>query len=228
METIPGRVFEHNFCVFTDSLHLVCRPTNSDRYQRLGEASVGSYSPEYGFFSRAYHWDVQPSQRHLFSDGEHFSREALGWLLLYEYRKDVLTYILIMLGIYAYREIKRQRLGEAQLAEPGTNNSEESILVSKRGLFHFIKPASIHWVEAAGNYVELHAGVETYMLRSTMKEIDKRLGQDDFVRIHRSTIVNRGEIKRIEPARNGDSVLVLKGDEKFRFSRRYRQNLAAN
>jgi len=156
--------------------------------------------------------------------GESFFHEPVGWLLLYEYRKDLLTYIVIMLGIYALREIRRQRLGEAQLAERQDKSDEDRILVSKRGLFHFIEPASIYWVEAAGNYVELHVGSETYMLRSTMKDIDKRLGPKDFVRIHRSTIVNRNEIKRIEPARNGDSFLVLNGNEKFRFSRRYRKN----
>lgn len=150
----------------------------------------------------------------------------LDYAIIYEYRKDVMAYITILIVIYAYREILRLRNGEAQFEEHKSDNSEEKrILVSKSGIFHFIDPLSVDWVEAAGNYVELHVGQESYMLRATMKEIENRLGDRDFVRIHRSTIIRRDKIEKILPAMNGDKIIVTGDGEELRLSRRYRENL---
>lgn len=149
----------------------------------------------------------------------------LTWIFAFEYRKDVAVYFAVLLVIYSYREISRLRLGEAQLSAPANKQADTGILVSKRGLFHFIEPSDIQWVEAAGNYVELHVGSETYMLRSTMKEIEGRLGNESFARIHRSAIVNRDEVKRVSPAMNGDKTVLLNSGHELRLSRRYTQNL---
>ena len=168
--------------------------------------------------------------------GETYEYGSLGLMLVYEYRKDLALYVLIMVALYAYREIIRLRLGEAQLSQPVAGETDEvnhsgtdddRILVSKSGLFHFIAPGDVDWVEAAGNYVELHVGTETYMLRGTMKKIEIRLGDTDFARIHRSTIVKRSLVERITSAMNGDKILKLTNGREFRLSRRYRQNFSA-
>ena len=100
---------------------------------------------------------------------------------IYEYRKDAAVYVLIMCALYAYREIIRLRMGEAQLSalgkrRPGNDKEasedEDRILVSKAGLSHFIEPSAIDWVEAAGNDVGLHVGTDIYMLRGTIKDIE--------------------------------------------------------
>lgn len=150
-----------------------------------------------------------------------YSMTGLNYTILYEYRKDLMAYMSILIVIYAYREILRLRRGEAQIEK----SDEERIMVSKRGVFKFIEPSSVDWVEAAGNYVELHVGENTYMLRATMKEIDKRLGSTDFARVHRSTIVRRDVIESISPAMNGDKILYLKDGTELRLSRRYNENL---
>lgn len=158
--------------------------------------------------------------------GETYTFTDLNYVIIYEYRKDVMAYITILIVIYAYREILRLRNGEAQFEEHKADNSEEKrILVSKSGIFHFIEPLSVDWVEAAGNYVELHVGREIYMLRATMKEIENRLGETDFARIHRSTIIRRDKIQKILPAMNGDKIVVTNDGEELRLSRRYRDNL---
>ena len=144
-----------------------------------------------------------------------------NYTILYEYRKDVMTYISIMVVIYAYREILRLRNGEAQIEK----SEEERIMVSKSGVFKFIEPSSVDWVEAAGNYVEIHVGEETYMLRATMKEIERRLGSKDFARIHRSSIIRKDFLERVKPAANGDKILFLKDGTELRLSRRYNDNL---
>ncbi len=148
----------------------------------------------------------------------------INYTILYEYRKDVMAYLSIMVVIYAYREILRLRNGEAQIEK----SEEERIMVSKGGVFKFIDPSSVHWVEAAGNYVELHVGDQTYMLRATMKEIENRLGDIDFARIHRSTIVKKDQIHSVYPAMNGDKNLILNDGSEVRLSRRYKSNLVLN
>lgn len=145
----------------------------------------------------------------------------LDYTIIYEYRKDIMAYTSIMVVIYAYREILRLRNGEAQIEK----SDEERIMVSKSGVFKFVDSKAVDWVEAAGNYIELHVGAETYMLRATMKEIENRLGTIDFARVHRSTIVNRDQIASIKPAMNGDKILFLKNGEELRLSRRYSENL---
>ncbi len=145
----------------------------------------------------------------------------LNYTILYEYRKDLMSYISILLIIYAYREILRLRHGEAQIEK----SDAERIMVSKAGTFKFIEPGDIEWVEAAGNYVELHVGDETYMLRATMKEIEERLGEMDFARIHRSTIIRRDLLDSIKPATSGDKIIYLKDGTELRLSRRYSENL---
>lgn len=145
----------------------------------------------------------------------------LNYTILYEYRKDAMSYITILVVIYAYREILRLRHGEAQIEQ----SEEERIMVSKAGTFKFIEPGDIEWVEAAGNYIELHVGDETYMLRATMKEIEERLGDADFARIHRSTIIRRDLLDSIRPATSGDKIIYLKDGTELRLSRRYSENL---
>ncbi len=145
----------------------------------------------------------------------------LNYTILYEYRKDAMSYITILVVIYAYREILRLKHGEAQIEQ----SEEKRIMVSKSGMFKFIDPTSVDWVEAAGNYVELHVGNETYMLRATMKEIEQRLGEKDFARIHRSTIIRRDFLDSIKPATSGDKTIYLKDGTELRLSRRYNENL---
>lgn len=153
--------------------------------------------------------------------GDHYDYGEINYAILYEYRKDIMTYCSILLVIYAYREILRLRNGEAQIEV----NDEERIMVSKAGQFKFIEPSSVDWVEAAGNYVELHVGEDKYMLRATMKDIGRRLGNNDFARVHRSTIIRRDLIESIKPLSNGDKKIYLKGGVDVRASRRYHENL---
>lgn len=155
------------------------------------------------------------------SMGDVYSMDELDYMILYEYRKDLTAYISILIVIYAYREILRLRHGEAQIEK----SEEERIMVSKAGQFKFIDPLSVNWVESAGNYVELHVDQDTYMLRTTMKDIETRLGNTDFARVHRSAIVRKDFIESIKPASSGDKILILKDDTNIRASRRYSENL---
>lgn len=84
----------------------------------------------------------------------------------------------------------------------------------------------IAWVDAAGDYMCVHANEETFILRSTMKNLEAKLNPKQFRRIHRSTIVNIQFIKKITPHQKGDYFIDLKEGIRLRLSRSYKDNLS--
>jgi len=102
---------------------------------------------------------------------------------------------------------------------------ESRILVKLGGRISILNANQIDWIEAAGNYVQLHAGKEVYLLRETMKSMEQRLPPGIFVRIHRSFIVNVECIKELQPHFHGDHMVILKDKTRLTLSRRYRDRL---
>lgn len=90
---------------------------------------------------------------------------------------------------------------------------------------HCVDIEAIDWVDAAGDYMCIHAGTETYVLRGTMKQLEKLLDPEIFVRVHRSTIVNRNRVRSLRPHRNGEYFLGLSCDHELKLSRKYKSNL---
>jgi two-component system LytT family response regulator len=80
---------------------------------------------------------------------------------------------------------------------------------------------TIEWIDAAGDYMCVHAANETYILRSTMKELEKKLTAE-FVRIHRSTIVNLRKVRSVDAIPKGECLLHLDDDVSLKVSRNYR------
>lgn len=103
--------------------------------------------------------------------------------------------------------------------------SSDRILIKSEGKIFFLSTREIDWVEAAGNYMRLHAGSETYLMRETMAGMEKRLPSDHFVRIHRSTMVNFNRIKEMQPAFSGEFTVILQNGEELKLSRKYRAEL---
>ena len=89
----------------------------------------------------------------------------------------------------------------------------------------FIRTEEIDWVEAADNYVCLHVGAERHLVRETMNAIEARLDPELFVRIHRSTIVNRDRILELRPWFHGEYVVKLAGGAELTLSRSYRDRV---
>jgi two-component system LytT family response regulator len=80
----------------------------------------------------------------------------------------------------------------------------------------------IDWVDAAGDYMCVHARGETHILRCTMKQLTERLALGPFARIHRSTLVNLNRIREITPLSKGECMLHLDDDIQLKVSRNYR------
>ena len=98
----------------------------------------------------------------------------------------------------------------------------ERLVVKSIGRVFFLKTDEIDWIEAAGNYVKLHVGRETHMIRETMNGIEAKLDPDKFLRIHRSTVVNIDRIKELHPMFSGDYAVILRNGTELALSRNYR------
>jgi two-component system LytT family response regulator len=91
--------------------------------------------------------------------------------------------------------------------------------VSVRGRILFISVADIDWIGAEGNYACLHASRKVYEVRETMQALMDKLDPRDFIRIHRSTIVNVQRIREIRPWFQGSHIVQLHSGEELRMSR---------
>jgi len=83
----------------------------------------------------------------------------------------------------------------------------------------------IRWIDAAGDYMCIHAGDETHVLRGTMHDLERRLDPKRFARVHRSTIVNLDRVKEMRPHLNGEYFLVLDSGHELKLSRSYRDKV---
>lgn len=101
----------------------------------------------------------------------------------------------------------------------------DRLVIKSGGKVFFLKTDEVDWIEAAGNYVRLHAGGESHLLRETMSGIQKKLNPNQFIRIHRSTFVNIEQIKELQPWFHGEYVVILKEGTQLTMSRSYRNNL---
>jgi two-component system, LytTR family, response regulator len=95
------------------------------------------------------------------------------------------------------------------------------LVVKAPGRLLFIDVSDIDWVEAASYYACLHIGRETHAIRRTMAELERDLG-DNFIRIHRSTIVNLERVRGLELQSSGEYAVVLHTGVELRLSRRYK------
>lgn len=101
------------------------------------------------------------------------------------------------------------------------------IAVKSVGRTVFVNAANVDWLETAGNYVCLHVGKDTHVVRETMNQLETQLDPAKFVRIHRSTMVRIETIREIQPLFNGDRVVILHDGVKLTMSRSYREKARA-
>jgi two-component system, LytTR family, response regulator len=99
------------------------------------------------------------------------------------------------------------------------------LVVRSQGHMLFLSFAEIDWIEAAGYYACLHVGGDTHIVRRSLSELEQDLGDDKFIRIHRSIIVNVERIRGLELQSMGEYEVILTSKARLRLSRRYRKRL---
>jgi len=103
----------------------------------------------------------------------------------------------------------------------------ERLAFKQNGRVIFIRPETIDWIEADGNYVRIHAGSEAHYLRETLAGLEGQLAADKFMRISRSNIVNLDRVKELQPLFYGDYAVILHNGSRLNMSRSYRDRLEA-
>lgn len=140
--------------------------------------------------------------------------------LLYEYRKDLGTYLLAAAFIaFAQWLLARPAPAPAAAAEV-----PRVLLVADGTVTHRIPFDAIEWAAAAGNYVEIAWGGRVLLHRSTLAALAETLGPG-FARIHRGRLVRRDAVRSIETDKSGDFTVTLASGTELRGSRRYRAGL---
>jgi two-component system, LytTR family, response regulator len=102
----------------------------------------------------------------------------------------------------------------------------ERVVIKSAGRIFFVDVAEIDWIEAAGNYAQLHVGDKAHLLRETMDALAAKLPADRFLRIRRSVIVNAERIKELQPLFKGEYQIILHDGTQLTSSRRYRAQLS--
>ena len=105
--------------------------------------------------------------------------------------------------------------------------SHERLLVPDGERLQLIDSVAIDWLEADDNYVHVHATTRSYLLRRTLQDLLVQLGEERFVRIHKSAAVNLSAIASLTPLFKGDYEVELRNGRALRLSRRYRDALFA-
>jgi two-component system LytT family response regulator len=103
----------------------------------------------------------------------------------------------------------------------------QRMAVHSAGRVTFLKTLDIDWLEASGNYVTLHIGRDTHLLRDSLNALEAKLDPTQFVRVHRSAIVNVERIKELAPWSRGEQVLILRDGTQLTIGRAFRARLMA-
>lgn len=119
-------------------------------------------------------------------------------------------------------ERAKERLAHYVLQRP---QALQRLAVKSKSQVLFVDVADIDWIDAAGYYACLHVGKETHIVRRTMSDLERDLGGDKFVRIHRSVIVNLERVRGLELGEEGAYEVVLKSKVRLQLSRRFRKRL---
>jgi DNA-binding LytR/AlgR family response regulator len=139
-------------------------------------------------------------------------------VLLYEYRKDLLTYAVLALLLTLAR-----RFAAPAAAPPPDAGFRLEVRDGSRT--SWLAPEDIEWAQAAGNYVELHGRFGTRLHRETLATLEATLAPHGFRRIHRSRLVRAAAVREVEGKASGDFEVTLESGERLAGSRRFRARL---
>jgi two-component system LytT family response regulator len=120
-------------------------------------------------------------------------------------------------------ELREEQRGIERLLAPAA--PLDRILVKAHDRVLLVELADVDWIEAEGNYVRLHAGGASYLVRWKIGSLEERLDPRRFARVHRSTVVNLERVRELRPWFAGDLLVVLKDGTELKLSRGYRPKL---
>jgi two-component system LytT family response regulator len=130
----------------------------------------------------------------------------------------------LLAGVQGAGELEPEEL-LARVTTPAARFPEVLAIRTGRDVVR-VRAAEIDWIDAAGDYMCIHAAGETHVLRATMKQLESSLDPAVFQRVHRSAIVNLARVQRMRPHANGEYFLTLEGGQELKLSRTHRDSVA--
>jgi len=124
------------------------------------------------------------------------------------------------------RRLIREVLHEGKSGDTAATDSQkiDRFVAKRQGRTQFVRADEVDWIESDGNYIRLHAGTASHLVRGTIATCEERLDSQQFVRVHRRYIVNMERIREVQPWFGGDYVILLKNGQQVRLSRTYREH----
>ncbi len=159
---------------------------------------------------------------HLFADHTFIWRENFVTNLIVEFQKDVKIYVAIVAIASAYKFYR-----QTQNTPPDFGDRPDRLRVQTGSGEAWLNYTDILYFEASRNYVEVHTRERTYLLRETIANIDERLKPGQFVRCHRSYVVNTAAVAELKTI-DGVPKIVLQNDVQIPLSRGYRQQFESS
>jgi two-component system LytT family response regulator len=101
----------------------------------------------------------------------------------------------------------------------------ERLVIKSGGRVFFLPVEEVDWIEAEGNYVNVHTAKKSYLLRETISSLEAQLDHKKFIRVHRSTIVQISRIQELQSWSHGEYHVILYNGTELTLSRNYRENL---
>ena len=120
----------------------------------------------------------------------------------------------------------RQVAADLQVTpSPSMVSAVDRLPIKVNGRIIVIRSADIDWIEADRDYVSVHVGDKTWLMRETIAAVELRLALSGFVRIHRSALVNAERVKELRPRDKGEYTVVLNDGTELKLTRNYRASV---
>jgi two-component system, LytTR family, response regulator len=120
-------------------------------------------------------------------------------------------------------------LDQFQPKQPNNTGSPlDCLMIKDGGRVLFLRVEEIDWIEAAGVYVQIHTAGKIRLHRISLSELEAKLDARQFLRIHRSAIVNLQKVRELRPHSHGDFLVMLHDGTELKLSRSYRQKVEAS
>ena len=173
------------------------------------------------FEAHALDYLLKPIEDNRLSEALERVRENRELKQAVNHRKSLLDLVSQITGqpVRNMRELEARGVDRLKRKEPAR------LAIKDGNRTTWVNQRDIQWIDAAGDYMCVHAGGNTYIMRMTMKQLEKELDPAILQRIHRSTIVNVGQVKEMQAHINGEYFLTLKCGQQVKLSRSYKNKL---
>ncbi len=101
----------------------------------------------------------------------------------------------------------------------------EKLLIKTGRNYHFINRDDISFIESERNYSRIFCRNKNFIVKKSLSFLEEKLGEDKFLRVNRSTIVNIDRINEMKESDDNNYVIILNNNKILQWGRRYRERL---